>query len=190
MYYKLQLVPLIDEDDVPFSYYGFTACQKEDLEWLWHGGIKFSSPPTESLNLKINLDEPDAGEFPDYVSSPIPLITERLKSVLDSCGISNVDYFPVNIINADKFDNFPKYFAFNIVGKIAAADRDKSKYFEAFGEMGATIFDSFVLNENAVKNLEFFRLAEQSFTILVSERVKIACEVAGIDTLRFIPIDD
>jgi hypothetical protein len=190
VYYKLWLVPLIDEDEIPFSYYEFNACQEDDLEWPWDEGIKFSVPPNQALKLKIDLDDPDAGEFADYVYGYIPLVTERLKSVLDFCGISNIDYYPVDIINADKFEDIPKYYAFNVIGKIAAADRDKSEYFEAFGEMGATQFSHFVLNKNAVKNLGFFRLAEQSSTILVSERIKLACEKAGIDTLSFIPLED
>ncbi|MFI3220692.1 MAG: hypothetical protein QX189_16475 [Methylococcales bacterium] len=190
MYYKLWLVPLIDEDEIPFSYYEFNACQEEDLEWAWHDGIKFSVVPEQSLKLKIDLDDPDAGEFADYIYGYIPLVSERFKSVLDVCGISNIDYYPVDIIGADKFEDIPKYYAFNVVGKIAAADRDKSDYFEAFGQMGATQFSRFVINESVVKNIDFFRLAEQSSTIIVSERIKLACEEAGIDTLYFIPLEE
>ena len=190
MFYKIQLVPLIDEDDLPFNYYNLKPCNNDDMERPWEQGVRFRSPPTEKLSLEIDLDDPDAGAFSDYIYGPIPLVTERLKLVLDSCGISNIDYYLVEVAGADKFDSFPKYYALNVIGKVAAADPGKSEYSEAFGQMGATLFSKFVLNNDAVRNLDLFRLAEQSFNIVVSEKIKLACQQAGIDTLRFIPLEE
>jgi len=190
MYYKLWREPLIDKDYNTYTYYEFKVCNKEDEEFDWFYGVKFPNPPSHILKLSVILDDPLAITFEDYVYNPIPMVSERLKSVLDACGVSNIDYYPVEIINAEKFDKIPKYYAINVVGLIAAADRDKSEYTEAFGQMGATLFDRFVLNEDAVRNIDLFRLAEQFSTIVVSERIKQACEKANIETLRFLELED
>ncbi len=189
MFYKMQLQDLIDFNGNYFSYYSFDLTNENDLDFSWGHGIKFSNPPTSSLALKVDLDDEDAGAFADFILNPIPLVSERFKNTLEKCGVSNVDYYPVNIEGAEYFDSFPVYFAINIVGKVAVADAEKSKYTEAFGHMGANLFDKFVLNEKAVAGLDIFLLAEHLSTIVVSERIKLICEENGLSTLKFISIE-
>ncbi len=188
MFYLLALQPLLDHTGKYFSYYRYSIVNNEDLEWPWLHGIAFSNPPTSPLRLKLE-DDDDAGEFADFVLNPIPLVTERFRKVLENCGVSNVDYYPVVMDNIEGFEDFPKYFAINVIGKVAAADPSKSNYNETFGQMGANNFDKFVLNHNAVAGLDFFILAEHLSSVVVSERVKAESEKEGIDTLRFDPIE-
>jgi len=188
MFYILALQPLIDHTGKYFTYYRYSIVNKGDMEWPWLHGIAFSNPPSSPFRLKLE-DDDDAGEFSDFVVNPIPLVTERFRKVLENCGVSNVEYYPVVMDNAEGFEDFPNYFAINVIGKVAAADPSQSKYTEAFGHMGANLFDKFVLNPHAVAGLDFFILAEHLSSVVVSERVKTACESAGVDTLRFNPIE-
>ncbi|MGZ4960632.1 MAG: imm11 family protein [Methylomonas sp.] len=190
MLFELELVDLIDEDGLAFSYYHFDSMDANNLEWPWLQGIKFGQPPTEPLRLSIDFSDPDAGEFADCISSPLPLMTSRFREVLNRCGVSNVDYYPVRIQGSERFDQFPEYYAFNIVGKVAIADQEHSTYKEAFGHMGANLYDKLAIDPKAAAGLDFFRMAEHLATIIVSERIKTESEKSGIDTLKFIPLPE
>lgn len=190
MFFELALVDLIDEEGLPFSYYHLEPIDSNNLEWPWLQGIKFGQPPSESLVLGIDFSDPDAGETADCIASPLPLMTARFRDVLNRCGVANVDYYPVQIQGCDRFDTFPEYFAFNIVGKIAIADESQSTYSRAFGRMGANLYEKLIIDPKAMAGLDFFRMAEHMATIIVSERIKIESEKSGIDTLKFMPLSE
>jgi hypothetical protein len=187
-YFKLTLKALLDEDGNEFSYYDFDVKDEDDLEWPWMHGVKLKGPPTEALKLAVDLDNEDAGDFADFVLGPIPMVSQRFRDALDAAGANNVDYYPVAIEGADQFDEFPTYFAANIVGKIAAADKSASQYTEAFGGPGADLFDKLVLDPKLSTDLPIFILAENLSMVIVSEKVKTQAEALGVDTLRFIPL--
>jgi|GEM_PF-2979857 len=187
-YFKLTLKALVDEEGDEFSCYDFNVKDEDDLEWPWMHGVKLKDPPTGALQLAVNLDDEDAGDFADFTVSPIPMVTQRFRNVLDAVGVTNVDYYPVTIDGADRFREFPTYFAANIVGKVAAADKSASQYTEAFGGPGATVFDELVLDPNFSTDLPIFILAENMSIVIVSEKVKAKAEALGVDTLRFIPL--
>lgn len=189
MFFQLELLDLIDEEGLPFSYYHFDTIESNSLEWPWLQGIRFAHPPIEPLLLSIDFSDHDAGEFADCIASPLPLMTARFRDVLNRCGVTNVDYYPVRIEGRERFDTFPEYFAFNIVGKVAIADESQSKYIQAFGRMGANLYDSLTIDSKAATGLDFFRMAEHLATIIVSERVKIIAAQMGIDTLNYISLD-
>ena len=189
-YYKLALKTLVDAEGLEFPYYRFDISTEDDLEWPWMHGVALKNPPTAPLVLKVDLDDEDAGDFADFVVAPIPLVTDRFREALKASGVSNVEYYPVTMVGADQFDEFPVYCAANIVGKIAAADKAASRYTEAFSGPGATLFDKFVLDPKLNIDLQIFILAEHLSTIVVSERVKKNAESMGVDTLRFIPLGE
>lgn len=193
MFYKLALKYLFDEDGLELLWFKFDNVNDEDIDkWRWFEGVKFPDPPKSSLNMRIDVDaedEENLGGYPDYVSGPIPMVTQRLRQALEGCGVANIEYYPVEIEGAESWEGFPIYFAMNIVGAVAAADPSSKVALEAFGPMGATLYDKFLLNTKAVEGLDVFRLAEHLTTVIVSERVKSACEKSGVDTLRFDEIE-
>jgi hypothetical protein len=186
-FYKLTLKVLMDDDGNEMNYYDFHVKDDEDLEWPWGHGVVLKDPPSKPLQLAVDLDDESAGDFADYVSGPIPMVTERFRTVLDAAGC-NIEYFPVSIEGADRFDEFPTYFAANIVDKLAAADPKRSKFTEAFGGPGATLFDKLVLDPKLDTKLPLFILAENLSTLIVSEALKTKVEAAGVDTLHFIEV--
>lgn len=187
-YYKLALKTLVDDEGLEFPYYRFDISNEDDLEWPWMHGVALKDPPTAPLVLEVDLDDEEAGDFADFVVAPIPLVTDRFREALKASGVSNIDYYPVTMVGAEQFDEFPVYYAANIVGKISAADKTASRYTEAFSGPGATLFDKFVLDPALHVDLQVFILAEHLSTVVVSERVKTCAEKMGVDTLRFIPL--
>ncbi|MDE1949438.1 MAG: hypothetical protein KGL43_13875 [Burkholderiales bacterium] len=190
MYYVLEQQPLVDEDGHEYGYYAVGPRDDEYTEWPWLEGVRFDPPPAEPLQLRVEADDEDAGDFADYVFGPIPLVTARLREVLTRCAVANLEYYAVQVEGAQDFDDFPAYFAVNVVGKAALADPARSRGLEAFGGKGATLFDVFVPAPGAAQGAELLRMAESMAEVVVSERVRAACEEAGIDTLRFVPLDE
>lgn len=188
-FYTIGLETLVDEEGQYVTYYNFDLLDSGDAEWPWNHGNRFTDPPTAPLVLKVNREDPLAGEFADYVSGPIPMVTAQFRDVLDTCGVSNVDYYDVVIEGADAFDDFPIYYAMNVTGKIMAADDARSEYEDLLDHPGARLFAELVLRADRVKGIDLFLLAENLSTLIVSERVKTACEDAGIYTLHFMELE-
>ena len=141
-----------------------------------------------SVEFRVDLDDEYAGGFSDFVDGSIPLVSKKLRNVLESCGVSNIDYYPVKVAGAEEFDEFPEYFAANVVGLVKAAGPGTLAA-KTFGASGADIIDKFVVDTEAVGFLPVFRLAEHLATLVVSDQVRTACEAANLLSLSFIPLD-
>lgn len=189
MYYRLDHADLFDDNDNECTYFFFDNLDENDLEWPWLHGVEFTKPPTHIIQMEIDLSDDDAADFCDYAKSAIPMVTENFKNVLDSCGISNIQYFPVAIKGSEKFDDFPTHYAINIIGSISIADPDKSVYEKPFNQMGAAIFEKLVVRKNISPELKIFRMAESASQIIISHDLMTACEAAGIDTFHYWPLD-
>jgi hypothetical protein len=95
----------------------------------------------------------------------------------------------VKIEGSNNFENFPAYFAMNIVGLVSAADPANTISTRSFGMSGADLIDKFSISEQAARGLKIFRLAEHFSTVVVDDTVKSACEAADLITLKFIAAD-
>ena len=189
-YFILGQESFVDEDGEPYGYYYVGPQEDEYTEFPWLGGVRFESPPPDPLVLHIDSDDADAGGFADFVSGPVPLVTERLRQALLDAGAANLEFFPVLVEGAADFDDCPKYHAINIVGKVAASDPSKSSGLEAMGGMGATLFDKFVPAVSALQDLVIVRMAENLGEVIVSARVRKSCARRGVDTVTFVPISE
>jgi|APMI01.1.fsa_nt_gi hypothetical protein len=189
MLYALDLHELVDENDEPYSYFQFDPVSPELLEWPWLNGECFDAPPPEPLALKFDPDDEDAGGLPDYQAGPIPLVSARLRRVLEKSGVANIDYFATRIDGGEVFADFPQYYAVNVIGKVSALSGN-SAMTPTFGttRMAATI-DRLDLPDGLARGEKLFRLAEHVITVFVDDAVRRACLAADIDTLRFIPAD-
>lgn len=188
MHYVLDLHELVDENDEPYSYFQFDPIDPELGDWPWFDGERFKSFPSEVLQLKFDPDDEFAGGIPDYQASPIPLVSARLRKALDRCGITNIEYYETKIEGAEVFEDFPVFFAINVIGAVNA-DANASKMTPTLGttRMAASI-DKLVLPKEASRE-KIFRLVEHGVTLIVDDTVRRSCEAAEIDTLRFIPTD-
>ena len=69
------------------------------------------------------------------------------------------------------------------------ADLKKSEWENYDGEAKIdTHFEKLVVDENRCRGQEIFRMAEDTGTILIHERIKKELEAVGFPTLRFLPV--
>jgi hypothetical protein len=118
----------------------------------------------------------------EFWDSPVPVMTKRLFTALQQAGVTNIESYHAEISDPAANKTWDNYVAFNIVGKIKAADLKKSSQ-----DPMIPWFDSVAIDVPATREALLFRLAESVNAIVVHEKVKQHLEANGIDTLTFIP---
>jgi len=154
----------------------------------WKSGKRFLHPPVTPI--KIQIDEGESGVLLELYNATIALMSRRLANVLTDVGVSNIDYYETEIYDLETGELHRDHLAFNLIGAIASADFSKSKYEATDGLLIAVDFDSLAIDELKTKGAYMFRLAESVNGVVVHEKIKLAIEAAGIDTLTFIPPEE
>jgi hypothetical protein len=144
-----------------------------DIEFI--DGTKIDEPLPNPL--EFTVDYPSRGELPHFVGMTIPVMSDSLVKVFRSAGVENFQTFPAVLRNPEIGEEWGGYWAFNVIGLIAAANLEKSKadtIMEGDSE-GVAVpllgFHTLVLDKKKTRNSAMFRLAESSSILLVHDRV-------------------
>jgi len=125
--------------------------------------------------------------MPSYLEASAPLFRDDLIAALQSCGVDNLETYPVAITDPDNDQVHTNYQAVNILGLVAAADMEKSN--ATVHPNGPPLidvdFDGLEIDEDKAKGNAFFRLAESTNAIIVHERVKECLLAKGFTDLAF-----
>ncbi len=161
----------------------------------WASGNRFSADPAAPAQNRVppqpvraEIKPGYAGIMAEFWANPVPLMTKRLHKAMISTGIDNLDVYEAEILDPQTKTANHDYVAFNIVGKISAADLKKSQVDPGnTAQMISMDLNSVSLNPGATKGALLFRLAESVNAIVVHQQVKDSLIAAGIHTLTFIP---
>ena len=162
--------------------------------WSFGSGEMLESDEISSIPSLIKFDvEPFLGyqgapnEFRDLGSC---VMSKRLADALVTAGVDNIDFYPLLLTNTVTGQTYD-YFVYNLVGKVALADLEKSQHFSYDNKLVTDVgFKDLVLDESKTHGLLMFRLAEDVSAILIHESVKKTIIDQGIDTLSFVKPDD
>lgn len=185
-HYKLTVHPTENDDGEELGYFDFDLLDLSVVRMPWYDGVLLDSSLTSPIALRPNDMGGWCTAYADYCSTPVPLASARLRDAFESAGVSNVEWFPTEVLGTSH--ECPIYFAMNIVGSVAAVDTSRSPAHRLVDAPGADIFDRLVLDESRVAGLPLFRLAESVTTIIASDSVRRAVEAAGIETVAFTPV--
>jgi hypothetical protein len=155
--------------------------EDDDPRRMWQAGEKFDPPPREPVRAVVE----EAGVLPEFTDDGIPMMSRRLLESLRSAGVDNIDAYAAEILDPAAGKTYTSHVAFNVVGKIAAADPGGSEF-----DPSIPWFDKLVLDPAAPHGALLFRLAESVNALLVHESVKAKLEADGIDTLTFLPPEE
>lgn len=167
------------------------------LKW-WSGEAIMVDVP-KPLIFKLRTYQPACSDEDQYMGAFIytnpPVWRDDFIEAIQSCGVTNFDTYPVEIINPENSENlkelrdnginifddsyldkggkFTNYKAVNILGLIAAADMKKS-ITTTHGHIPLidVDFDELVIDDKKTKDIKMFRLAESSNAILVHESLR------------------
>jgi hypothetical protein len=160
----------------------------------WASGTKFSTdpdakpqkrPPPEPVRVEVVPGY--EGVYLEFWDNPVPLMTKRLYAALQDAGVTNIDAYRAEIADTTSKTLNMDYVAFNIIGKVSAADLKASRTARgSTNRMISADFDAVTIKGEAARGALLFRLAESVGAIVVHEKVRDHLEDNGIDTLTFI----
>lgn len=178
------MLECLDPDD------GYLATVEYYDDRYWNAGRRFGEELKEPITVPIKMRKNSI--LPELNDTSLPIMTKRLYEIIKNCGVSNIDTYPVILVDKDSGAELSnEYLAFNIIGLIAAADMGKSKFDpDQTDRLIAMNIDSLTIHEPKTRGALLFRLAEAVNGIVIHESVKNAIEAAGIDTLTFIPPEE
>jgi hypothetical protein len=122
------------------------------------------------------------------------VFSPRLRACLEAAGVTNVDYYPITLVDTRAGTTTTDYRLANVVGSLACLDEARSDVRKAARSGRIFGVDRFHLDEQRIVPLpratgrpKIFRLDELKTLLLVDESIKAACEAAGITGTRFVP---
>jgi hypothetical protein len=114
------------------------------------------------------------------------LFSSRLRTLLAQLGVDNIQYFPTLIRNPADGTETRDYELANLIGKVWCLDRKASVIDSRADDPDSIQFiDSLALDMARIHGQDLFRLGEKTLIIIVSDRLKRACESAKITGVRF-----
>jgi hypothetical protein len=99
---------------------------------------------------------------------PEPLFRIDFVEALRAAGVSNMDTYPAVITNPETGEENNDYCGVNIIGLVACADLSLSKCDDL---ADSHVFHHLVIDSTSARGADFFRLAECSQEILISDRI-------------------
>ena len=169
---------------------GYLARVEYRDDRYWNAGRRFEVDPKIPIIAQMKMRKDSV--LPEFKKAPLPIMTQRLYQAISKCGVSNLDVYPVILVDKDSGKQLSKdYVAFNIIGLVSAVDMKKSIFDSAHADrMTAMNINSLTIDESKTRGALMFRLAEAVNGIVVHKSVKNAIEAAGVDTLTFIPPEE
>ena len=178
-------------EDPEEGYLARISYSSDDLRRSWLLAERFANPPPEPLSAVIRGLDEEGTVLADLWLTPLPVMSRRLHAALIGAGVDNLDTYAVVLRDPAGGRTFDDYLAFNVIGKIAAADLAASDYDAAQTDRRVAMdIDRLVLASARPRGALMFRLAESVNTLLVHGSVRQRIEDAGIATLTFYAPED
>jgi len=147
--------------------------------------IMGKSPKFDELPIKMEaeIDEDEAVVYTDIINPGVPLFSAKMKSALDKAGVSNIDYYPVLIVDYDTKDVLAEYWLAIVTDIIACIDLDNSMFEE--NKMGKTVITKFSVDHSKTAGVNLFRLHNIPGLIIINEELKEALSKIEFEGVSF-----
>ena len=134
--------------------------------------IMGKKPNFDDLPIKIeaDIDEDEEVVYTDIINPGVPLFSQKMKSALDECGVTNIDYYPVSIIDSESKEVLSEYWLAIVKSIVSCIDLDKSEFGE--DKMGKAVISKFSIDQAKVGNLNLFRFHNIPGLIIINEELK------------------
>ncbi len=118
------------------------------------------------------------------------VFSSRLRELLDSLGIKNIEYYNLEIVNPRNGKKFSDYKIANVVGLADCVDEEKSDL-EYFQDGDIKFVNRMVFDESKIPGeLRIFRLAKMTVLPVIHQSVKDAIENARLTGCLFYHPED
>src|SRR5690606_25529408 len=141
---------------------------------IWEDGKPINMNENNLSQLQFICETLPEGYFPDYAVSDMgcSVVSTRLKILLESLGINNIQYFPASVVEREGKSPRQGYYAANIIGLLDCIDLDASEMNAKEDHNGkrSIIYsiDKHVLKTNTVEDYALCR--PNQFTRLIDRK--------------------
>lgn len=152
--------------------------------------IMGKKPNFDDLPIKIEaeIDEDEEVVYSDIINPGVPLFSNKMKSALDECGVSNIDYYPVLIVDYETKEILAEYWLGVVTDIIACIDLDKSSFEE--NKMGKTVITKFSIDDSKTSGLNLFRFHNIPGLIIINQELKTMLSKLAFVGVSFKPINE
>ncbi|MFC2073948.1 imm11 family protein [Campylobacterota bacterium] len=137
------------------------------------------------IRMEAEIDEDEEVVYTDIINPGVPLFSHMMKSALDQCGVTNIDYYPVLIIDYQTKEVLAEYWLGVVTDIIACIDLDKSSLEE--NKMGKTVITKFSIDAGKTGGLSLFRFHNIPGLIIIDEVLKEALSKTDFTGVSFKP---
>jgi len=116
-----------------------------------------------------------AGEkivYTDIINPGVPLFSNKMKEALEQFGIDNIDYYPVELIDAETKEVLAEYWLAIVKSIVACLDTDKSQFMESSSAGGRMVIMTFSIDQSKTTGLDLFRFHNIPGLVIISEALK------------------
>lgn len=122
------------------------------------------------INIPADIDEDEEIVYTDIINPGVPLFSEKMKSALEQCGVRNIDYYPVLIIDSQTKEVLAEYWLAIVTGIISCIDLDNSQFKQTAD--GQTVITQFSIDPSKTAGLNLFRFHNIPGLIIINEELK------------------
>lgn len=140
----------------------------------WALGRPFDQAPPNPIVITMSQSDPEwnGPRPPPMIDEYMCLMSEQIVDALKSIPVGNIDIYPA-VLKDEEAGLEWRYYGVNIIGLVQSADLEKSKWLNLDGPARHdTVFTKTVVDPAKTMGLDMFRLAEDTGTIVISERVQ------------------
>jgi len=162
---------------------------------IWENGHILEPSKYDFSRLEFICERLKSGQMTDYAVTDMgcSIMSERLKALLDSNGIDNIQYFPASVIEKDGEQAQYGYYAANIVGLVDCIDREASEM-DAEEDDNGELNIIYSIEKLVLKNTEtnhgpIYRAYPFTRLILIDSLFKEKFDSAGFTGIRLVDPD-
>jgi uncharacterized protein DUF1629 len=134
--------------------------------------LKGNKPNFDELPIKIEaeIDDDEDIVYTDIINPGVPLFSDKMKSKLDEFGVSNINYYPVVLIDSETKEVLSQYWLGIVVDIIACIDLEKSEFKENVA--GQKVITRFSIDSTKTAGSNLFRFHNIPGLIIINEELK------------------
>ena len=139
----------------------------ESLEWL--SGRRMPAPAQQPLQLGLSTNSGD--EHTDVVGSLLTVFHDDLKAAMTAFGVSNIDYFPVELVHPLTHEVRRGWWLANIIGVADCIDSPRSQM-KPLPSGAGMLLESFHVDSARAPKAPIFRLGEEPTLIIINAALR------------------
>lgn len=140
------------------------------------------------IRMEAEIEEDEEVVYTDIINPGVPLFSDKMKSALDQCGVANIDYYPVLIVDYDSKEVLAEYWLGIVKDIIACIDLGKSRFEE--NKMGNTVITKFAIDQSRTAGKNLFRFHNIPGLIIIDEALKEALSKTDFKGVSFKPTQE